>query len=150
MIGTYRYVVQANCPHSPVDKVLRHLGSKHVLVVHAEDGLDELSIAAPSHVAELRDGQVRTATFLPEDVGIERQSLDSIRVDGPEESAAMIREVFAGGQGAAADMVALNSGAALYAADVASSLVEGVNLAREALAAGSAARKVEELVALTA
>jgi len=142
--------VFANRWVEPLARVLRHLGSKHVLVVHAEDGLDELSIAAPSHVAELRDGQVRTATFRPEDVGIERQSLDEIRVDGPEESAAMIREVFAGRQGAAADMVALNSGAALYAADVASSLVEGVGLAKEALADGSAAHKVEELVSLTA
>jgi anthranilate phosphoribosyltransferase len=142
--------VFANRWVEPLAKVLRALGSIHVLVVHAEDGLDELSIAAPSHVAELRGGQVRTATFHPEDVGITRQSTDAIRVDGPEESAAMIREVFAGRQGAAADMVALNSGAALYAADVASSLVEGVELARGALADGSAARKVEELVNLTA
>jgi anthranilate phosphoribosyltransferase len=130
--------------------VLRALGSKHVLVVHAEDGLDELSIAAPSLMAELRDGQVRTTVFHPEDAGIERQSLDAIRVDGPEESAAMIREVFAGHQGPAADMVALNSGAALYAADVVSTLMEGVEMARQALADGSAASKVEALAKLTA
>jgi anthranilate phosphoribosyltransferase len=121
-----------------------------VLVVHAEDGLDELSIAAPSFMAELRDGQVHTSMFHPEDVGIARQSLDAIRVDGPEESAAMIREVFAGGQGPAADMVVLNSAAALYAADVASTLMEGVELARQALADGSAARKVEALAKHTA
>ena len=114
-----------------------------MLVVDAEDGLDELSIAAPSLIAELRDGQVHTSVFHPGEVGIARQSLDAIRVDGPEESAAMIREVFAGHQGPAADMVALNSGAALYAADVASTLMEGVEMARQALASGSAASKVE-------
>lgn len=134
----------------PLAKVLRALGSKHVLVVHAEDGLDELSIAAPSLVAEVRDGQVHTYVFHPEDVGIARQSLDAIRVNGPAESAAMIREVFAGGQGPAADMVILNSGAALYAADVASTLMEGVDLARQVLADGSAAKKVEALAKLTA
>ena len=134
----------------PLAKVLRALGSKHVLVVHAEDGLDELSIAASSFMAELRDGQVHTYMFHPEDVGIARRSLDAIRVDGPAESAAMIREVFAGGQGPAADMVILNSGAALYVADVASTLMEGVDLARQVLADGSAARKVEALAKLTA
>ena len=134
----------------PLAKVLQALGSKHVLVVHAEDGLDELSIAAPSFMAELRDGQVRTSLFHPEEVGIARQSLDAIRVDGPAESAAMIREVFAGKQGPAADMVVLNSGAALYAADVASTLQEGVDLARQVLADGSAAKKVEALAKLTA
>ncbi len=133
----------------PLVKVLRALGSKHVLVVHAEDGLDELSIAAPTLIAELRDGQVHTSRFRPEDVGMTRQSLDAIRVDGPEASAAMIREVFAGSSGPAADMVALNSGAALYAADVAPSLMEGVELARQALTDGSAARKVEALAKLT-
>jgi anthranilate phosphoribosyltransferase len=142
--------VFANRWVEPLVKVLRALGSKHVLVVHAEDGLDELSIAAPSLIAELRDGQVHTSVFHPGDVGIARQSLDAIRVDGPEESAAMIREVFAGQQGPAADMVALNSGAALYAADVASTLLEGVELARQVLADGSAASKVEALAKLTA
>lgn len=151
----------ANAPHQllgvfasrwvePLAEVLQALGSKHVLVVHAQDGLDELSIAAPSLMAELRDGQVRSFTFYPEDVGIARRSLDAIRVDGPAESAAMIREVFAGSQGPAADIVALNSGAALYAADVASTLIEGVELARQVLADGSAASKVEALVKITA
>ncbi len=142
--------VFANRWVQPLAKVLRALGSKHVLVVHAQDGLDELSIAAPSLMAELRDGQVRTFLFRPEEVGITRQSLDAIRVDGPEESAAMIREVFAGSPGPAADMVILNSSAALYAADVTSTLLAGVDLARQVLADGSAARKVEALAKLTA
>jgi anthranilate phosphoribosyltransferase len=129
----------------PLAKVLRDLGSRHVLVVHSEDGLDELSIAAATRVAELRDGQVRTWLLQPEDVGIERQSLAALRVDGPAASAAMIRAVFDGQPGPAADIVALNAGAALYAADVAASLVEGVERARQALADGSAAARVEAL-----
>ena len=134
----------------PLAKVLRKLGSKHVLVVHAEDGLDELSINAPTHVAELLEGQVQTYVFRPEEVGIKRQSLDSVRVDGPAESSEMIRAVFAGKPGPAADMVALNAGAALYAADVASSLAEGVEMAREALDNGAAQATLEKLVELTA
>lgn len=134
----------------PLAKVLRKLGSKHVLVVHAEDGLDELSISAPTHVAELLEGQVTTFMVQPEDVGIERQSLDSVRVDGPLESAQMIRAVFAGQPGPAADMVALNAGAALYAADVASSLPEGVELARQTLENGAAEATLKKLVELTA
>ena len=133
----------------PLAKVLRQLGSHHVLVVHAEDGLDELSIAAPSHVAELRNGQVRTFTFCPEDAGLARQPLDGIRVNSPEESAALIRAVFSGTRGAAADVVALNAGAALYAADVATSLPQGVRLAQEALQNGSAEACLQRLVELT-
>ena len=134
----------------PLAKVLRNLGSKHVLVVHAEDGLDEISIAAPSHVAELRDGQVHTFTFCPEDVGLDRQPLDGIRVHSPGESAEMIRSVFSGRKGPAADVVALNAGAALYAADVAATLPEGVRMAQEALANGSAEGRLRRLVELTA
>jgi anthranilate phosphoribosyltransferase len=134
----------------PLAKVLHQLGSKHVLVVHSEDGLDELSISAPSYVAELLEGQVHTFVFRPEDAGIKRQPLDSLRVDGPEESARMIRGIFAGQMGPATDMVALNSGAALYAADVASSVPEGVEMARAVLASGAAQATLQRLVQRTA
>ena len=134
----------------PLAKVLRNLGSTHVLVVHAEDGLDEISIAAPTLIAELRGGQVRTFTFCPEDAGVERQPLDGIRVQGAEESAAVIREVFAGKTGPAFDVVSLNAGAALYAADIAVTLPEGVRLAREAMASGAAGLCLRRLVELTA
>ncbi len=151
----------ANAPHQllgvfaarwaePMAKVLRKLGSKHVLVVHSEDGLDEFSISAPTSVAELLEGQVHTYVFKPESIGIERQTLDSVKVNSPEESAQLIQRVFAGEQGPAADIVALNAGAALYAADVASSIGEGVELAREVLANGTAAARVEALAKLTA
>ncbi len=134
----------------PLAKVLRELGSRHVLVVHADDGLDEISIAAPTLVAELEEGQVRSYRITPEELGVERAPLESLRVDGPESSAALIGRVFDGETGPAADMVALNAGAALYAADVAVTLAEGVERAREVLARGGAARKLAELVELTA
>jgi anthranilate phosphoribosyltransferase len=133
----------------PMAKVLRKLGSKHVLVVHSEDGLDEFSIAAPTYVAELHEGQVTTYVFKPEDIGITRQSLDSVRVNSPQESADLIRAVFDGQPGAAADIVALNAGAALYAADVASSIAEGLAMARQVLAEGSAAIKIDVLSKMT-
>jgi anthranilate phosphoribosyltransferase len=133
----------------PMAKVLRSLGSRHVLVVHSEDGLDEFSIAAPTYVAELFAGQVQTYVFKPENIGIERQSLDGVRVNSPQESAALINAVFHGQPGPAADIVALNAGAALYAADVATSIAEGVTMARRVLVDGSAAAKVSALAALT-
>lgn len=133
----------------PLAKVLRELGSKHVLVVHSEDGLDEFSISAATNVAELREGQVHTYLFKPESIGIQRQALDSVRVNGPEESAALIRAVFDGQPGAAADIVVLNAGAALYASDIASSIAEGAELARQVLADGSVAAKVKSLAELT-
>jgi len=130
----------------PLAKVLRELGSRHVLVVHSEDGLDELSISAPSHVAELKDGRVHTYIFRPEDAGLDRQPMDSVRVEGPQQSAQLIRQVFAGQSGPAADLVALNAGAALYAADVVSSLAQGVERARETLASGAAEAKLHALI----
>lgn len=133
----------------PMAKVLCQLGSKHVLVVHSEDGLDELSIGAPSYVAELLEGQVHTYVFCPEEAGIERQPLDAVRVQGPQQSAQMIRDVFSGQKGPAADLVALNAGAALYAADVVASLPLGVELARETLASGAAEATLRALVERT-
>lgn len=133
----------------PMAKVLRTLGSRHVLVVHGHDGLDEISIAAPTQVAELQHGQVRTYTIEPEDLGIARQSLDGLVVDGAGASLALIREALSGRPGAARDMVALNAGAALYAADVAESLAAGVALAGEVLDSGAAEAKLEELAEAT-
>jgi anthranilate phosphoribosyltransferase len=133
----------------PIAKVLRKLGSKHVLVVHSDDGLDEFSIAAPTHIAELHEGQVHTYSFKPEEIGMKRQSLDGLRVGSPEESAALIRAVLDGQAGAAADIVALNAGAALYAADVASSIAEGVEMARDVLGNGAAAATLAALAEKT-
>lgn len=143
---------QALC--RPLAEVLQRLGSEHVLVVHAQDGLDEISLAAPTFVAELKDGVVSEYVIQPEDFGIKSQSLIGLTVDDAEQSLALIRDALTkrkGEQGQkAADMIVLNAGAALYAADLASSLKEGVQLAHDALHTGLAWEKLQELVSFTA
>jgi anthranilate phosphoribosyltransferase len=130
----------------PLAQVLRELGSEHVLVVHAEDGLDEISIAAPTEVAELRGGEISRYHIAPEDFGLERAGLAAVAVADAGESLGLIREVFAGASGPARDIVALNAGAAIYVAGLAASLAEGVVAAGEAIAGGGAARTLEALV----
>lgn len=134
---------------SPLARVLKDLGSQRVLVVHAEDGLDEISIGSPTAVAELRDGHLHEYRVEPEDFGMRGASLDSIRVANADESLAMIRAAFAGDQGPAADIIALNAGAAIYVSGLDESLAGGVRRARELLADGSAGRKLEDFVACT-
>jgi anthranilate phosphoribosyltransferase len=133
----------------PLARVLGELGSKHVLAVHALDGLDEISIAAPSQVAELHNGEVRVYSIAPEDFGISRHAIDSLRVESPAESLAIVQRVLGGEVGPAADFVALNAGAALYAADRADTLADGVAAAREILKAGHALERLQQFVALT-
>ncbi|HHH35655.1 MAG TPA: anthranilate phosphoribosyltransferase [Gammaproteobacteria bacterium] len=133
----------------PLARVLQRLGSRHVLVVHAEDGMDEISIAAPTHVVELRDADIQRYTLTPEQFDMARASLAQLAVEGAAQSLEMIRRVFAGEPGPAADIVALNAGAAIYAADLADSLAAGVARAREVIAAGGAARKLEALAAFS-
>ncbi|SFU62976.1 anthranilate phosphoribosyltransferase [Halomonas korlensis] len=128
--------------------VLRRLGSRHVLVVHAEDGLDEISLAAPTRVAELKDGEIREYSITPEDVSIERQSLDALRVTSAEDSLRLVERALVG-EGAAADIVSLNAGAALYASGVADSLKEGVALAQDAQASKLPLEKLRELANFT-
>ncbi|MDD0842069.1 anthranilate phosphoribosyltransferase [Pseudomonas sp. Gutcm_11s] len=143
---------QALC--RPMAEVLQRLGSKHVLVVHASDGLDEISLAAPTHVAELKDGVVSEYRIQPEDFGIKSQSLIGLTVEDAQGSLALIRDALGrrkteNGQ-KAADMIVLNAGAALYAADIATSLKEGMQLAQDALHTGLAWEKLDELVSFTA
>jgi anthranilate phosphoribosyltransferase len=133
----------------PLAEVLHSLGSKHALVVHSQDGLDELSVAAPTHVVELHHGTLTEYTVTPEDVGLSRHPLDQLVVANAQESLALIERVLSGEEGAAADMVAFNAGAALYAADITESLAAGVALAKETLASGRALRKMRELAALS-
>lgn len=133
----------------PLAKVLGKLGSRHVMIVHGEDGLDELSINAPTRVAELRDGQVTTYKIAPEDVGLERGSLDTLRVDSAAESLAVIEQAFAGQFDLAADMIAFNAGAALYVGGQAPNLTTGVTLARETIASGAAARHMIKIAQYT-
>lgn len=130
----------------PLAEVLLTLGSDRVLVVNAEDGLDEISIAAATHVAEVDEDEVTEYTITPEDFGMERASLDAVRVDSVDASLALIRAVFAGQQGPAADLVALNAGAAIYAARLADTVAAGVEQARAVLSSGAAADKLDEFV----
>lgn len=143
---------QALC--RPLAEVLQRLGSQHVLVVHSQDGLDEFSLAAPTYVAELNKGEIREYWVQPEDLGMKSQSLYGLVVDSPQASLTLIRDALGkrkteSGQ-KAAEMIVLNAGAALYAADHAFSLKEGVELAHDALHTGLAREKLEELGAFTA
>ena len=130
----------------PLANVLSRLGSEHVLVVHADDGMDEISIAAKTHVAELKDGEVKTYTIEPEDFGMQKGRLSDLAVDGAEQSLAKINEVLANKPGAALDIVLLNAGAAIYAAGLVDSLADGINKAKAVIANGDAKAKLEELI----
>ncbi|WP_069385097.1 anthranilate phosphoribosyltransferase [Halomonas caseinilytica] len=128
--------------------VMRRLGSEHVLVAWAEDGLDEISLAAPTQVAELKDGEIREYTIAPEDFGIERQSLEALKVQTAEDSLRLVEQSLVG-DGPAADIVALNAGAALYAAGVSDTLKEGVAMAQDAQASKLPLEKLKELANFT-
>lgn len=133
----------------PLAKVMQRLGAEHVLVVHSEDGLDEISIGASTQVAELKDGEVSTFTVDPEAFGIPLSQVDTLKVADAAESLAVVRRVLGGEAGPASDIVALNAGAALYAAGLADGLEPGVARAREVLASGAALGKLEQLAEFT-
>ena len=133
----------------PLAHVLQRLGSEHVLVVHAEDGMDEISIASPTFVAELKDGEVKTYTIQPEDFDMQRADLEQIRATDSVHSLKIINTVFDNEQGPAKDIVSLNAGAAIYAAGLAGSLTEGVKKAQEVIASGAVTEKLEQLIAKT-
>lgn len=134
----------------PLAEALKGLGSEHVLVVHAEDGLDEISIASPTRVAELQDGEVREYTIRPEDFGLTTTALDAVRVDSVEASASMLRGVLDGQAGAARDIVLLNAGAAIYAGGGADTLAAGIKAAARAIDSGAARERLERLQATSA
>lgn len=133
----------------PMAEVLQRLGSEHVLVVHSADGLDEISIADQTHVAELKDGNIQEYTISPEDFGLPRCSLEGLVVEDAEASLKLIKQTFKSGDGAAADIIALNAGAALYASNIADTLKEGVLLAQDAIDSGLALEKMSELASHT-
>jgi anthranilate phosphoribosyltransferase len=130
----------------PLAHVLANLGSHHVLVVHSEDGMDEISIGAPTFVAELKDGSVTSYTIQPEDFGLQRADLASLKVEDAAESLTVVKSVLANESGPARDIVVLNAGASLYVAGLADSLVAGVEKAAEVLASGAAQTRLDELV----
>ena len=133
----------------PLAEVLNKLGSNHVLVVNAEDGMDEISIGAPTHVAELKGGKVSTYQITPEQFGFKRADIKTLAVTSAAESLTVVKEVLQGKTGPARDIVALNAGAAIYAADLADSLQEGVTRAQAVIDSGAALAKLDDLVKLS-
>ncbi len=130
----------------PLAQALNKLGSKHVLVVNADDGLDEISIATPSSIAELKNGEVVSYTITPEQFGYQRASLAELAVDGAVSSLVMVKSVLDNKPGAARDIVALNAGAAIYAANITDTLTAGIEKADQLIASGAAKAKFEALV----
>lgn len=137
----------------PLAEVLQNLGSEHVLVVHALDGLDELSIAADSQVAELKNGKISEYVLKPETLGIKKSSLGGLDVESAADSLALIKAAFANEDSEnarkAADIIALNAGAAIYVAGLSQDLADGVRMAEDAIASGAAAEKLSSLAQFT-
>jgi anthranilate phosphoribosyltransferase len=131
----------------PLAQVLKKLGSRHVLVVNADDGLDEISIAAATNVAELKDGAVATYTVTPEQFGLQRASLAELAIDDAESSLAMLKTVLDNRPGPARDIVVLNAGAAIYAANLTPSFEAGIARADTLIASGAARAKLDALIA---
>ena len=130
----------------PIANVLKGLDSRHVMVVHSEDGLDEFSIAKKTFVAELKDGDVSTYSVHPNDFGLNTGSLEELKAENANESLALIYDAFAGKEGAAKDIIALNAGAAIYVSGLVNSLENGINKASEVLTNGSAQDKLDAYI----
>lgn len=127
-------------------RALQRLGAEHAVVVYGKDGMDEISLGAGTLVGELKNGEISEYEIHPEDFGLTMASTRAIKVDTPEASRAMLLGVLDNQPGAARDIVTLNAGVALYAADVATSMADGIARAREAIASGAAKVKLEQLV----
>ena len=130
-------------------RVLQRLGSRRVMIVHGLEGLDEISISGPTMVAELKEGKIREYTVAPQDVGLKVHDGAAIRVDGVEQSKAMVLAALENKEGAARDIVALNAGASIYIAGLAGTLADGVRKALATIASGVARKKLEQFVAFT-
>jgi anthranilate phosphoribosyltransferase len=137
----------------PMAEVLGRLGSEHVMVVHAKDGLDEISLATETQVAELKNGEIREYTIKPEDFGIQSKSLIGLSVKSAEDSLLLIQDALGNRRGQyaekAADIITLNAGAAIYVSGVADTLVDGIEMARDAIGSSLAGEKIRELAAFT-
>lgn len=137
----------------PMAEVMQQLGGEHIMVVHADDGLDEISLATHTHVCELKDGEIREYKISPEELGIESQSLIGLAVETSDESLALIRAALSNDDSLAARkaaaMVALNAGAAIYLSGQVDSHNAGVERALEAIKSGAALEKMEQLAAFS-
>ena len=133
----------------PFAEALRSLGAEHVLVVHSADGLDEISIAAATHIVELKGGEISEYTLTPADVGLQQQALNKLQVSSAAQSLALIQAAYKGEAAAAADMIALNAGAAFYVAGTVGCIADGVTLAHDVMASGQAQEKLANWAAYT-
>jgi anthranilate phosphoribosyltransferase len=146
-----RQVLGVYAPHlvEVVARVLQALGAEHAIVVHSRDGLDEISVSAPTRVAEVRKGEIRVYEITPGDVGVTTHDLDAVAGGDAAENARIATAVLDGEGGARRDIVIANAGAALYVAGIAPTIREGVEIAWQAIASGGARAKLEELIAAT-
>ena len=137
----------------PIAEVLKQLGAEHVLVVHSKDGLDEISLAAPTAVAELKNGEITEWTLSPDDVGIQSQTLSGLTVNSSEESLKLIKDALGRDKSEigekAANMIALNAGAGIYVAGITSTYKQAVELAQDILYGGQATEKMSILAEFT-
>lgn len=133
----------------PLAQALGRLGSIHTLVVHGDDGLDEISLAAPSHIAEWKDGGVRSYRIAPEEFGVQRCRASDLHGGDRDRAAGIIRSIVGGAAGPRTDIAVLNAAAAIYVGGLAPSIAAGVDLARDAVASGRARRKLEQLIEFT-
>ena len=133
----------------PIANVLKELGSRHVMVVHSDDGLDEFSIADKTYVAELKDGNISTYSVQPEDFGLTLGDLKDIRADNADASLALITEAFSGRNGTAKNIISLNAGAAIYVSGLTTSLQSGIDRANQVLSDGSSQKKLDEYIKIS-
>jgi len=133
----------------PLARVLKNLGSSHVLIVHADDGMDEISIGSPTYVAELKEGHVSNYTIDPEQFGISLSDISTLSAESASHSLEIINGIFQGKPGPARDIVVLNAGAAIYASGLSNTLASGVDKAHETIACGAAGKKMAALIELS-
>lgn len=144
VIGVFNFEVAEKMVH-----VLKETGSEHVMVVHSNDGMDELAISSETVVNELQHGEITTYEITPEDLGLTRSDLSHIKGGTAEDNAEIMRRVFTGESGPLADITALNAGAGIYVSGKAESLKQGLDIARDLLRSGKAREKLSELVDFT-
>ncbi len=130
----------------PLAQVLKQLGSRHVMVVHADDGMDEISIGSATSVAELKDGEIKTYRIQPEDFSMQTSSLENIKAKDSADSLNIIQSVFNNQAGPAKDIVCLNAGAAIYVSGLAESLAQGIEKAQSVIENGKAGEKFKALI----
>ena len=134
---------------TPIAEVLDELGSEHLLIVHSRDGLDEISLASPTYMTEMRDGKISEYEVSPEDFNFETDTLEGLQVNSPQESLDLAKLALQGEHKKASSMICMTAGAALYVSGIANSLESGVELAKRSVESGEGLKKLNQLVEFT-